>query len=234
MNSTTKVLLPLFLCFLPLFMISNSLLQAQDVISKKYATTISAGTNGIGGDFTLLISERLNTRIGFHGFNYTLNGTIEDSPDIEYDGNLSISSFSLLVDYYPFKKIIGLTAGLYLHSTSIGANAFPIETYEVGGKIFEVEELGSLAAKLNYSSNLMPYAGLVFSNPVASGIPLKLHMQLGILYSKAPNFEMSGTGMIAPTADNQVDLQEGLDEFNFLPVMKIGFSYRFGSRKSSE
>jgi hypothetical protein len=36
--------------------------------------------------------------------------------------------------------------------------------------------------------------------------------------------------MIAPTADNQVNLQEGLDEFQFLPVVNVGLSFRFGKK----
>lgn len=216
-----------------LFTILNGFSQisiAQNTENAKFATTLSAGTNGIGGDLTLLISDKLNTRIGYHALNYTANGTIEDSPDVDYNGNLAVSSTSLIIDYYPFKKIIGLSAGLFLHSLTLDASAKPIETFEVEGKVFEIDELGSLSANMNYSSNLMPYAGIIFSNPVATGFPVKIHLQLGALYSKSPQLEMTGTGMIAPTADNQVQIQKGLDEFNFLPVVNVGLSFRFGRR----
>jgi hypothetical protein len=205
--------------------------QAQSPESSKFALTASAGTNGIGGDFTVSISDYLNTRVGYHGFNYSLDGTISDTdPEIGYDGSLEMTSFSLMVDYYPFKKFVGISVGALLHSMTVDATAGPNASYVIGDKTFEADELGSLNAKIDYSGSLMPYAGLIFSNPVAKGIPVKLHIQAGMMYSKQPSLEMTGTGMITPTADNQTSLQEGLDEFQFLPVVNVGFSFRFGKK----
>lgn len=217
---------------LTIILLGNSVqVQSQTTVPSKYALTASAGTNGIGGDLTLAISDYLNTRIGYHGFTYSMDGTLSDSdPEIQYDGTLSISSFSLMVDYYPFKKVVGLSVGAFLHSLTLDALAKPTTAYQVDDKTFDVDELGTLSANLKYSGNLMPYAGIVFSNPVARGIPVKLHVQAGMIYSKQPDLQLSGTGMIAPTADNQASLQKGLDEFKFLPIVNIGFSYRFGKR----
>lgn len=205
--------------------------QTESPESSKFALTASAGTNGIGGDFTVSISDYLNTRIGYHGFNFSLDGTIADTdPEIGYDGSLEMSSFSLMVDYYPFKKFVGLSVGALLHSMTVDATAGPNASYVIGDKTFEADELGSLNAKIDYSGSIMPYAGIILSNPVARGIPLKLHIQAGLMYSKEPLLVMTGSGMIAPTADNQSSLQEGLDEFQFLPVVNVGLSFRFGKK----
>lgn len=231
LNMKNLFIITLFGVLLTLSTTQNSLSQTITPESSRFALTASAGTNGLGGDFTVSISDYLNTRIGYHGFNFTLDGTISDSdPEIDFDGSLSMSSFSLMVDYYPFKKVIGLSVGAFLHSMSVEATAGPNASYVIGNKTFEADELGSLTATIDYSGSIMPYAGLIFSNPVARGIPLKLHIQAGVMYSKQPILEMTGTGMIAPTADNQVNLQEGLDEFQFLPVVNVGLSFRFGKK----
>jgi len=210
---------------------SVALAQNESPASSKFALTASAGSNGIGGDFTVSISDYLNTRIGYHGLNYTLDATFDDSdPEIAFDGTLSVSSFSLMVDYYPFKKFLGLSVGALLHSMDVNATAQPNAPYQVGDKTFDIEKLGKLEGTLSYESGIMPYAGIILSNPLSRGFPIKLHVQAGLIYSKAAQLQLSGSGMIAPTADQQVSLQNGLDEFQFYPIVNAGLSFRFGKK----
>jgi hypothetical protein len=109
---------------------------------------------------------------------------------------------------------------------SVDTDMIPNESYEVDGRVYEPERLGSLNAMIEYPNKLAPYIGVGFGNAIGDGSKLKLNMQIGAMYTGAPELRMTGTGMIAPTADNQPSFQKGLNEFNWYPMFNIGLSYR--------
>lgn len=210
-----------------LLFISSPELSAQIRPAKKFAIGIDAGTTGIGGELTTNLTKKLNVRFGISAFNRSESGVYdEDEPAIAYDGSLSINNISLLVDYYPFTRGLKLSAGFYKNAFEVTANAEPNESYEINGKVFSPDRLGSLQATVVYPNEIMPYIGIGFGNPLAKGLPIKLNMSLGLMYSGAPELTMVGEGFISPTIDQAVNFQDGLNEFEWFPVFKLGLSFR--------
>lgn len=195
---------------------------------RKYALGIHAGTNGIGGSAILRVHERINARVSYTGFNYNQTGTYNDlEVGVDYDGTADISSFSVVADVFPFKRFFKISAGVYKMNWNTNAFVFPNEGYEIEGRVFEPERLGNLTADISYTDKIVPYAGIGFGNALAKGIPIKLNIDLGVIRSGAPTLSMEGTGMIAPTADNETAFQAGLNEFEWYPVVRVGFSFAF-------
>lgn len=209
------------------------ILNAQFQQERRVALGINAGTTGFGGEVTTNITKKFNGRIGFNFFNNSQTGSIDDEdPGLDYNGDLSMGSFSALVDFFPANRGFRLTAGVYYHNFEISGGAIPNENYVMNEgrdneKVFSPDRLGSLSAELTYPNALMPYFGVGFGNAVAkAGIPVKVNMSLGLMYSGAPELTLNGTGMIAPTADQAPNIQQGLNEFNWFPVFTLGLSFR--------
>jgi hypothetical protein len=192
------------------------------------AVGIKAGTSGIGGDFSYSINEKLNARVSGSFFAYEKDGVIDDDPDIAYDMSNSITSIGAIVDFYPFKRGLKLSGGVYYQDFLIDGNATPNEAYVLNDeKTFQPDELGSLNAQVTYDSKIVPYAGLGFGNPVTTrGGKVKLNFEIGAMYTNSPSIDMSGEGMIAPTASYGPDFEDGAKDFKFYPVLNLGITYR--------
>ena len=202
--------------------------SAEAFAQRRYAIGVTAGSSGIGGDAIVRINDRVNVRGGYQEVFYKRTGVYNDlEVGIDYNGNVDVSSFSILADVYPFKKVLKFTAGVYKLNWKSTALALPNESYEVADRTFSPEQLGSLSADVSYSEKIAPYVGMGFGNALAKGLPVKINVDLGLVRSGAPIIDMEGTGLIAPTADNEDSFQEGLNEFDWYPIVRVGFSFAF-------
>lgn len=207
--------------FLALLFVTATDLQAQMSIG------VRGGSTGAGGEFTYSINDNFNVRLSGSAFSYTYSGTEDLDPTVGYDVDGAITSLGLTADYFPFKKFLKLSVGVHYHDFEINGFVAPTEAYEVEGKVFSPEKLGTLTAVVNYENKIVPYAGIGFGNPVGKGFPVRLTLDIGAFYTKAPQIDMVGQGMIAPTANQGQDFEDGLSDFKFYPVINLGLSFRF-------
>lgn len=192
------------------------------------AVGLKAGTTGFGADVSTSVSKKFNVRIGGSFYSQVIDG-VTDAGDVEiaYDADMSMLSIPALVDFYPANRGFKITGGFHYHDLMINADAVPNESYTQDGKTFSPEKLGSLNGDISYKSKLVPYLGVGFGNAFAGESKIKVGVDLGAMYTNSPEFTMSGTGMIAPTADQAPNFQEGLNEFKFYPVLNLSLNYRF-------
>jgi len=186
-----------------------------------------AGTLGPGIIAGMSITPKLTVRAGFNYLPFSLSDeTDEFDIAIAYDADATLSSASVLADFHPFSSSFRLTGGVLLNMTEANATILPTEPYELdANKTFSVDRVGSLSAKVGYQSSIAPYLGLGFGRVIRQG--LGFNVDLGVLYTGAPKIEMSGSGLIAPTALQAERLQEGVKSFQFYPVFSIGLGFGF-------
>lgn len=206
--------------FLIMLFLPAGIVQAQIAIG------IKGGSTGAGGEFTYSLNERFNARVSGSAFSYAYNGEADMEPTVGYDVDGKITSIGITADYFPFKKFLKLSAGLFYNDFEVNGFVAPTEAYEVEGKVFSQEKLGSLTALVNYKSKIAPYAGIGFGNPVKKGFPVRFSMDIGALYTDSPQIEMTGKGMIGPTANQGQDFEDGLSDFKFYPVLNFAVSFR--------
>ncbi|SMO89188.1 hypothetical protein [Gracilimonas mengyeensis] len=204
-----------------IFLMTFTAVQAQMSIGLK------AGSTGIGGEFTKSITEKLNARVSGSFFSYSQDGVYaDDDPSIAYDVQGDMTSIGLLVDYFPTKRWLKVSAGVYYHDFIVDGGAVPNESYTLDDKTFQPEKLGSLTGTVDYDSKIVPYAGIGLGNPLAPGSRVKVNFEIGAMYTNSPNVTMEGEGMIAPTANQDQDFENGLSDFQFYPVINLGVSFR--------
>lgn len=188
---------------------------------------LQAGTLGPGVTAGMSISPKLTVRAGFNYLPVSYSDqTDEFDIAIAYDAEATLSSASVLADFHPFGGGFRLTGGAFLNMTEGNATVLPTEPYELNeNKTFTVERVGSLSATVGYQSSVAPYAGFGFGRVIRQGFGF--NVDFGVLYTGSPKIEMSGDGLIAPTALQAERLQEGVKSFQFYPVFSIGLGFGF-------
>jgi hypothetical protein len=223
-----RILRAISLSLLLITVAALSTAQAQ----RSFGIGLNAGTTGLGAELATNLNQNFTLRAGMGTGAYSINEVIDDNePAMDVNADLSLNTFSFMIDYFPMKRGLKLTAGFIYHDFDVTADVIPNEPYTLNAgqsneKVFAPERLGSLTIGLVYPNKFQPYVGLGFGNMVGRGFPLKLSMNLGLMYSGAPELTMTGTGMIAPTADHAPNIQEGLEVFEWFPVFNLGLSYR--------
>lgn len=194
---------------------------------QKWALGIGAGSNGLSADLVTNLHSHLNLRLSTGAAFYTYQGTeVFNDVRVAYTADLSMLNAAVLLDYQPWAKSWRLSAGLTWQQPEVTIFAAPTDNYDYGDRTFSAEKMGSLDVLLNYRTKWMPYVGIGYGNALREGSRLKGFVDLGLFYSGAPQINMVGEGLIAPTATQSEDLQEGLDAFHWLPVLRLGLTYR--------
>ena len=190
------------------------------------AIAVKAGTMGPGVDVAIPLGRKLVVRAGGTFLNMSRTQTEGDEEiTVQFDADVSWSSFSGMIDFHPFEGGFRLTAGAYLDNREVTALGKPITEYDLDGKIFQPERLGSLSATFKYDQAISPYLGIGFGDMTRRS-RVGFLFDMGMIYTGEPTFEMVGTGMIAQTADWAATMQEGLKSFTWMPVISLGVSLR--------
>jgi hypothetical protein len=190
------------------------------------AFAVKAGSMGPGIELAFPIGDKLVIRAGGSAFNVSKT-QIErgDDVDVRFDADVTWGGFSGLVDFHPFKNGFRLTGGAYVDNREVTAAGVAISEFDLDGKIFQPERLGSLSATFKYDQAVSPYLGIGFGD-MTRGSRLGFLFDIGVIYTGKPTFEMTGTGMIAQTANWATRMEEGLTTFTWMPVVSLGLSFR--------
>lgn len=221
-----------------LFLLYSGVVAAQDVVTKpskpssspkKIAIILKIGTTGISPEVSYHYKEKINFRgiVSFYSYHRNDIITFDQGTDIEkgkaqYDVKLKVGNVGALVDYYPFKKLLAINAGVFYNLTAVDLGVLPKSNIKFNDRIFTPEETGTLDLKMTYNK-IAPYLGLSLGNP--NNGKFRVLFDLGVLYTGSPKIEMQGTGSIEPTAAQAPQLQANLKPIYLYPVMKFGLSY---------
>ncbi|UCG34702.1 MAG: hypothetical protein JSW17_04200 [Candidatus Omnitrophota bacterium] len=208
---------------------AGALMPASDVYAD-FAFSTKAGTLGAGVEGIKRINSMFNFRIGANAFQFEYDGT---ESEIEYDIDIDLLSFSALVDFFPFGRGFRITAGVMRGENELEFNAKPSATYQIGDTTYTLSEVGSLTGKLDFDG-FGPYAGIGWGNPFGEGKRWTLTMDIGVMVQGSPNVDLSADGtlsgaaaFLADLANEENNLQNALEDYEFYPVVMVGLSYRF-------
>lgn len=200
--------------------------------SAQFGFAARASTMGFGADVSYAVQPKLNVRLGGSYFTYTTSDVItQDDISVQYDADATLGSAQAIADFFPFRNLFRLSGGVMLNLNEANGRVFAVEPYTLNQgqpneKTFSPERVGSLSAVMGYQSKLSPYFGLGLGNPTKGGIGFEL--EIGALYAGRPKIEMTGTGLIGPTADQAPRLQEGTQSFRLYPMVSLGLSFGTG------
>jgi hypothetical protein len=213
------------------------------------AASVRLGTLGYGAELDYPFNSYWNARVQINSFNY--DDDFNES-NIEYSGELDLSTFGALVDFRPFEGTFKLTAGFFSNKNSISADATSAndKVFEIGGQRFSGSASNplSLSANVDLGKSTAGYLGLGWGNSYSTG--LTFNFELGALLSGSATanltargtaysvtqpqlqFDVEGNSASAvqfrqELAKEQASLQQDLDDFEVYPVVALGLGYRF-------
>ena len=201
------------------------------------AVGVKGGTLGLGGEVTVGITPALNARAGYNGYNY--NGSTSKN-SINYDYKLSLGSFPVLLDWYPFKHSgFRLSPGVIFNNNKVSATGTSPQalSYTIGGTTYTSTQIGSLTGTIDLKKTV-PYAGIGWGNAVGKDSRFSFAFDLGVMFQGTPKVALNASNLqnntpgdqsaIQSSIDKEIaDLKDTTDHLKYYPVVSIGLAYKF-------
>lgn len=188
-------------------------------------------SQGVGLVFTQAVVPNLNMRLGGYLFRLDYRSRKDGN---EFDFDLTLQQFNGLLDWHPFGGKFRLSGGAVYNGNKLEAVAVPSPTYDVGGRTFTHEQVGTLTGDLDFR-RLAPYVGIGWGNAISSDGNWSVAVDLGVIFQGRPRVTLtSAGGLFSETeflrqalAEEERDIEQDIDFFRYFPVLSIGLNYRF-------
>lgn len=200
--------------------------QAQVAVSGSIGTT--GGTIEAQTQITPIIQLR-------GGFNYLQYGVDDNYDDIEYDGDLDLTTWGAFVDLRPFANSFIVTGGAYFGDKALELTSTPTQPVQVGNQTFTPQQIGTLNANADLKDTA-PFVGLgwdtTFQN---SGGGLGFKFIVGAMFTGSPEVTMTSTGGTLSNDSNvrqqlaieAQNLEDDLNDYEVYPVVQAGLTWAF-------
>lgn len=199
----------------------------------QFGATLKAGTPGIGGDLTLGLHPKLNTRVGFNvfWFGLTESETDEEEESVgEIQADLKWLTIPMLLDWHPWESGIRLSFGAMINNNQIDLSA-EADSVEINEVEYVVD---SLDGKVSFNT-FSPYLGVGYGNAADISGHWHFACDLGVMFQGSPKVEMNAVAtnpllQAALDADLEAEVDEIEEEFKEItmyPVLSLGVSYTF-------
>lgn len=199
--------------------------------AKNIAVGLKGGSAGIGGEVTVGLLSKLNFRSGMNFFSYDGSGIESET---EYDYTVKLRSVPLLLDYYPFDNGFKVTSGVFINNSKVTGVAQPEGlVLDIGGIEYKILSIGDVNGKIDFRK-ASPYLGIGWGNALSKGSPVKVTVDIGVLFQGKPNVTLEPTKdtSLIPGFDDSLeketaDLKKDLEYLQYYPVVSLGVAYSF-------
>lgn len=202
---------------------------------------------GLGGDFAVPVTRRSNLRLGFSAFNYSRGF---DKDGVSYSGKLGLSSVQALYDVFPFGGGFHLSPGALLYNGNqlSGRASVPGgQSFTLGGTDYMSDPSNPLSGNGKMAfSKAGPMFLLGWGNIARrSERHFAMTFDIGAVYQGVPrttlNFsgracDWTGLTCVDVASDpifqsnvlsEQAKINHSASPARFLPVISLGFGYKF-------
>lgn len=195
------------------------------------ATSVSAGTDGIGGDLLYKVNAFVTARGGFRYAGFDFSKTIDG---VNYDLDIGFTSGLAALDVHPAANGFLISGGAYFGDRNIGLEATPAAPVQIGNQVFTPQEVGVVNGTSDWN-DAAPFVGIGFNNGVNAAKRVGFQAMLGVMYIGKPDVNLEATGgllandptFLAELANEEQNLANDLDDIRFYPVASLGLTIRF-------
>lgn len=184
---------------------------------------VRASTLGVGLEVAVPLNECVAFRVGVNRFTRSFNtSTGSANSQVNYNGNLKLSSGELLLDWHPFEGIAHLTAGVLYNDNKFDLNS--VGPFTVNGVQYNA---GTVSAKVTFNK-AAPYLGFGWSGQ-AKKQGWSIKSDFGVLFQGSPKATLSASdpAVAANLAAEQAILNDKLKNYKYYPVLSIGIGYAY-------
>ena len=202
---------------------------------KPAAVRAEVGTTGYGGAISWNANPYVGVTLGYNGGDISwsddisVNGT---KYDLDMDNNLTY----LNAEIRPWANWFYMAAGVAYIDNDYGLRGRPSTNGEIriDGSTFGAD-VGDVVGDLSYKNNIAPYLGIGFSPAITNR--WGVFGEIGAYYNGNPTVDLYNTGSQIATSVNGRPITDAIDaerdkirndnEYEWLPVAKLGVSFRF-------
>jgi hypothetical protein len=196
------------------------------------AVSAEVGSLGYGANIAWSINETTELQAGWAGGDVAdLFGGDFDVEDIEYDVDSDFSNPYLGVQMRPAANWFTVGAGVIVPDNDIDINANSKNgEYEIDNVKYDASEVGTLKGSVEHRNDLAPYLTVGFRPNISNNFGV--FGEIGAAYLGDVNSSVSASGGTnAIEAENAVNAAnrelENEDYLEWLPIVKLGATYRF-------
>ena len=210
---------------------SKDSISSSEISIRKNAITISFGSSGIGFGYARKLSSKLNGIIAYNTF--TLNdkeadvSSLLDNDDVDFLGSAISTIIDLGAEYVPFKKSsFKLAFGVgFLNDVNINGLITYKEGITVGNVNVSKQDVGKIVIDSKWTG-VAPFIGIGFDRAVPKN-KFGFGIDIGTYFTKTPEVSLTADTLLAPTQDEQAQLQDAFSTLTFIPRIQFRLTYKF-------
>jgi len=218
-------------------MIANTCLSAAlalgtvgTVLAQEAAVGVKLGTPGVGVEVSTPIVGQLNGRLGINYFSYE---DTQNVTDIDYDIDARLLTVSALLDWHPLNNGLRFSAGLFYNGNEATVKSKDTGAVDIGNQTFNLTPGDRLTGDIDFN-RLAPYLGIGWGQYFGQKGHWSVLFDLGVMFQGSANVDLTAEGVLAgnPLLNSALqqeedDLQDKADDYQYYPVIALGVSYRF-------
>lgn len=195
------------------------------------AVSGSVGTTGGTLEAQAQVTPWLQLRGGFNYFEYTVDEVFDD---VDYEGDLDLSTFGVFADLRPFSNSFIVTGGAYIGDKTLNMLATPTSPVEIGDATFTPAQVGSLQLDAEMEETA-PFVGIGFDTTFQGTGAWGFRGVAGAMFTGTPTIDLQSIGgtlsndpaFLAEVEQEEANLRSDVDDYEVYPVLQLGVSYRF-------
>lgn len=205
--------------------------SAAGTAQAQIAIGAGIGTTGGIAEAQVQVLPNLQLRGGYNYFQYDADDSYDD---IDYTGELDLSTLAAFVDFRPFSNSFIITGGAYFGEKTLELAAVPGQTYEIGGQTYSSAQVGNLSGNVDLEDTA-PFVGLGWDTTFQNDGPIGFKFIAGAMFTGSPEVNLSSTGgtlsndatFQAELQDEEDNLEGDIDDYEVYPVVQAGITWSF-------
>ncbi len=220
-------------------------LFATNTYARDFGVGVRAGTNGVGVDLSIALTQTVNARITLGKVDHEVSEVIElndsnnNSGSIDADLALDFGSTAILFDWYIFDGIFHATAGVVkndskatMHGSILGNTViFNGEQYDVTNDFVDP----TMSGEVGLADSFEPYLGIGWGRKAGNSAGFSVSFELGVALI-SPSVSLTAPVAIDSTIQDELDANvkaaeqsanDDLSDFKLWPVITLGVNYAF-------
>jgi hypothetical protein len=201
------------------------------VKTKKNGVNLSFGSSGFGFGYARKLSLKLNAMVAYHTIKVEDKevdiSSFIDNNDVAFNGGATSTIIDLGAEYLPFKSSsFKLAFGVgFLNDVSVDGLITYKEAIVYGDVIIAPQDVGRVDIKSTWSG-VAPFIGLGFGRAVSDS-KFGFSIDAGTYFAQSPEVELTADKLLAPTQDEQANLQDAFESLTFIPRIQLKLTYNF-------
>jgi len=186
---------------------------------------VKVGTLGYGLDVTGRIVDWFSVRGSVNAIDVSRS---YESSDIDYDGDLELGAYGVLLDFHPFRGDFRITAGLMRNRNEISLTADPSDDVEIGDTTYTPAQVGTLRGGVEFNK-VAPYFGIGIGSAADGPGRIKFVLDVGALKQGSGDATLDASSSQVSRSDlkeEEDDIEDKISNYRYWPVIALGISVR--------